>query len=93
MPKEQARRLGDHNRRLSPAPASANSLWRNGARTFFHDQRASKVGDILTVNVTISDSAQLSQRDGGQPHVVDQRIGFNNLFGLETVLASTPCRV
>ena len=41
-------------------PASANSLWRVGARTFFNDQRARTVGDIVTVLVTINDSAQTS---------------------------------
>ena len=41
-----------------PTPASANSLWRTGARSFFGDQRARRVGDILTVNIDINDSAQ-----------------------------------
>ncbi len=39
--------------------ASPNSLWRTGARSFFNDQRAAKIGDILTVNIEIADSAQL----------------------------------
>ncbi|MDP1730234.1 MAG: flagellar basal body L-ring protein FlgH [Devosia sp.] len=37
-----------------------NSLFSNEARGFFKDQRAHKVGDILTVLVTIDDSAQIS---------------------------------
>ena len=40
----------------------SNSLFRNGARGFFKDQRAHKVGDILTVNVTISDKAKFSNQ-------------------------------
>ena len=67
-------------------PASSNTLWRNGARAFFHDQRASKVGDILTVSVDIKDSGELanatatdrtSSFDGGVSH----------LFGLESTIA------
>src|ERR1700742_3679756 len=30
---------------------NANSLWRNGSRSFFKDQRAHQIGDLLTVTV------------------------------------------
>ena len=36
-----------------------NSLWRNGSRSFFKDQRAHQVGDIMTVTVNITDQAKL----------------------------------
>jgi flagellar L-ring protein precursor FlgH len=45
-----------------PAPQSAiynpNSLWRNGSRAFFKDQRAMQIGDIMTVKVKITDNAK-----------------------------------
>jgi len=47
-----------------PAPErvaySPNSLFISGKRGFFKDQRASRVGDILTVQVTISDKASFT---------------------------------
>ncbi|MBL8572352.1 MAG: flagellar basal body L-ring protein FlgH [Hyphomicrobiaceae bacterium] len=42
-----------------PAVYAPNSLWKSGARTFFKDQRAHQIGDILTVKVSISDKAQI----------------------------------
>ncbi|WP_196257660.1 flagellar basal body L-ring protein FlgH [Pelagibacterium limicola] len=42
-----------------PAVYQANSLFRSDARGFFKDQRASKIGDILTVHVVIDDRAQI----------------------------------
>ena len=48
----------------TPQPASynPNSLWRNGSRAFFNDQRAHIVGDILTVKVNINDTAQFQDQ-------------------------------
>ena len=66
-------------------PASANSLWRVGARAFFNDQRAGKVGDILTVQIEIDDSAKVSNATD-RSRSNDSSGGVTNLFGLESSL-------
>ena len=66
-------------------PASPNSLWRTGARTFFNDQRASKIGDILTVLIEIDDSAKTTNSTSSSRTSAIQA-GIPHLLGLETSL-------
>jgi flagellar L-ring protein precursor FlgH len=70
-------------------PASPNSLWRTGARTFFHDQRARRVGDILTVNVAIADNATVSN-ETNRNRTSSATAGVPHLFGLESSLGKIP---
>ena len=63
-----------------PASYNPNSLWRNGSRAFFKDQRAHQVGDILTVKVRITDKATLENetsrsRKNGEDSGVDAFFG------------------
>jgi flagellar L-ring protein FlgH len=45
--------------RAEPIQAEPASLWRNGSRAFFKDQRAAQVGDIVTVLVNTTDTADV----------------------------------
>lgn len=69
-----------------PARFNPNSLWRNGARAFFKDQRAARVGDILTVIVEITDQAKM---DNASKRSLDasEGMGVNSFFGLEKAVA------
>jgi flagellar L-ring protein FlgH len=66
-----------------PQAPTPNSLWRTGARTFFNDQRAGRVGDILTVLVSISDSAKTSNTSNTSL-TSSNAMGVPNFFGLES---------
>ena len=62
--------------------ARPSSLWRSGSRSFFNDQRASRIGDILTVNIEIDDSAQVSN-SSNRSRSGSTSAGVGNFFGLE----------
>ena len=70
---------------LSP-PQNANSLWRAGSRAFFKDQRAKEVGDILTVSVSVNDTATLTTSLGRSRAEADTA-GAANLLGFEASLS------
>lgn len=69
----------------TPARHEANSLWRTGARAFFKDQRAARVGDILTVNIAIQDNAQIGNTTT-RARTTAENAGINNFLGLEAAV-------
>jgi len=68
-----------------PQVFQANSLWRQGSRTFFNDQRARRIGDILTVNVTIADQAKL-ENETSRSRDNEEGFGMGGFFGVENQL-------
>jgi flagellar L-ring protein precursor FlgH len=83
VPREQAVLVS--TREPTPGPASANSLWRTGARAFFADQRAGRVGDILTVLIDIDDSAK-TINSTSTSRTAGVTAGIPHLLGLESSL-------
>ncbi|WP_426956952.1 flagellar basal body L-ring protein FlgH [Muricoccus radiodurans] len=74
-----------------PAPQdarnlSANSLWRPGSRTFLRDQRASAVGDIITILVSIRDQAEL-QNTSERSRENSESMGIPRILGLDSSYA------
>jgi flagellar L-ring protein precursor FlgH len=72
-----------------PAPKVAlrqqNSLWDSNRQTFFKDQRAVDVGDILTVLIEIADKAQLDN-ETERKREANENAGLTNFLGLESKL-------
>ncbi|MFO1238058.1 MAG: flagellar basal body L-ring protein FlgH [Alphaproteobacteria bacterium] len=70
-----------------PAPQQVayepNSLWRPGNRTFFKDQRAQRIGDILTVNIQIDDKAKVANTSS-RGRTNSEESGLPNLLGFES---------
>ena len=63
---------------------NANSLWRNGSRAFFKDQRAARVGDILTVTVNITDKANIANETQRSRTAKDDS-GITDFVGSKTL--------
>lgn len=68
-------------------PPQGASLWRPGAKSFFRDNRASRVGDIIKVAVGIDDSAEFSNSTNSTARH-NQKSGVTKLFGLEQELSN-----
>lgn len=67
-----------------PQVASA-SLFRTGAGAFLRDQRASRVGDIVTIKINIEDKAEMDNttqrsRSGSEKSGVAALLGLQNLL-------------
>ena len=62
--------------------SQSNSLWNANSPTFFGDPRAARVGDILTVNIDISDRAQL-QNSTNRSRTSAEDSDLTNLFGAD----------
>src|ERR1700721_2271331 len=63
---------------------NANSLWRNGSRAFFKDQRAARVGDLLTVTVNITDKANIAN-ETQRSRTSKEDSGITDFIGAQTI--------
>ena len=70
-----------------PAVYNPNSLWRNGSRAFFKDQRAHQIGDILTVQVKITDRAQF-ENETQRSRVNRENSGVEDFIGAKALSPS-----
>lgn len=82
----------EHNQVSWPMPKEevaptkyANSLWEQGSRTFFRDQRASRVGDILKVTMNLKDKGKL-ESSTDRTRSSNEEVGIGAMFGLQKII-------
>ncbi len=72
-----------------PAPQKftqqKNSLWASDRQTFFKDQRASDIGDIITVIIDINDTAELDN-ESSRSRTSNENADLPSLLGYELAL-------
>ncbi|HEY1932291.1 MAG TPA: flagellar basal body L-ring protein FlgH [Acetobacteraceae bacterium] len=71
-----------------PPPSEPSALWRQGSRAFFKDQRASAVGDVVTIVVDMNDAATLNNVTSAT-RASGESAGVPNFFGMEALLPKT----
>lgn len=73
-----------------PSPLVAerqpNSLWRAGSRAFFKDQRANRIGDILTVVISIDEKGTLTN-DTRRTRANAETNNLTSLFGFQDAIS------
>ena len=66
-----------------PERQNVNSLWQTGSRAFFKDQRANRVGDVITILVEIDDKAKIDSNTKFDREAT-HKSALTNLFGMES---------
>lgn len=79
----QGRAANGSNSETSPGGAS---LFRTGAGAFFRDQRASRVGDIVTIRINIADNAKVDNSTS-RSRTGSESGGVAALLGLERTIS------
>ncbi len=83
-----AHRLAYPTQAEPPARPTSNSLWRPGSKTLLKDQRATRLGDVLTVDVQFSDSATLENETSRERSNSDT-LNLGNLLGYASKIAGS----